>query len=127
MYCNYCGVQIPEDANNCPGCGQPTATTTPDPRTARVAAPQGAPTPTYLVPSILVTIFCCQIFGIIAIVFSAIAMGKNSSGDYAEAERFAGNAKTWCWIAFGTGFVVIGGYLLLMFAGLLAGAAGSTP
>jgi len=127
MYCKNCGEQIPEDANNCPGCGGPAKVSASDPGAARVAMPQGTPPPTFLVPSILVTLFCCQIFGIVAIVYSAIAMGKNSSGDYAEAQRFAGNAKMWCWIGFGTGIVVIGGYILLMVLGLAAGAAGSTP
>ena len=85
------------------------------------AATQGSPSPTYLVPSILVTIFCCQILGIVAIVFSAIAMSKNSSGEYEEAAKAASTAKMWCWIGFGIGFVIIIGYAILT---VLVGAAG---
>ena len=50
--------------------------------------------PDYLVPSILVTLFCCQLFGIIAIVFSALASGEKSSGNYQKAMGYANNAKT---------------------------------
>ena len=81
----------------------------------------GVPTPTYLVPSILVTLFCCQIFGIVAIVYSAIAMGKNSSGDYAEAAKAANTAKMWCWIGFGIGMVFVLIYAALAVVGAMAG------
>lgn len=86
----------------------------------------GSPPPTYLVPAILVTIFCCQIFGIVAIVYSAIAMGKNSSNDYSGAMEAAKKSKMWCWIGFGVGLVIIILYVGLMFLGALAGAA-TTP
>jgi len=43
---------------------------------------QTAPTiPNHLVGAILVTIFCCQIFGIISIVYAAQVNGKLASGD----------------------------------------------
>ena len=50
--------------------------------------------PDYLVLSILATIFCCQILGIIAIVFSAMASSEKSVGNYAKALNHAKNAKT---------------------------------
>lgn len=86
----------------------------------------GSPSSTYLVQSILVTIFCCQIFGIVAIVYSAIAMGKNSSNDFSGAAYAAGKAKMWCWLGFGVGFIVAILYIALMILGAAAGAA-ATP
>ena len=63
--------------------------------------------PDYLVPSILVTIFCCLPFGIPAIVFSATAKGKLESGDYAGAQRDAEKAKNWCVASFVTGIILV--------------------
>ncbi|MCC5821791.1 MAG: CD225/dispanin family protein [Phycisphaerales bacterium] len=86
---------------------------------------QGTPAQTFLIPSILVTIFCCQIFGIVAIVYAAIATGKNSSGDYLGAADAGAKAKMWCLIGFGIGLVIIIGYIALVMLGVVAGIAGS--
>lgn len=115
MYCSKCGGPVHEQDRNCSQCGQPTS--------PGGHGPMGTPSPTYLVPSILVTLFCCQILGIVAIVFSAIAMGKNSSGDYAGAQQAAKTAKTFNWIGFGIGFAFILIYAVLMIVGVVA----STP
>ena len=50
----------------------------------------------YLVEAILVTLFCCQPFGIVAIVYAAQVDGKLSGGDYAVARQAAEKAKNWC-------------------------------
>ena len=55
--------------------------------------------PDYLVPSILATLFCCQLFGIIAIVYSALATGEKGSGNYQKAMSYANNAKTFLIVA----------------------------
>lgn len=86
----------------------------------------GVTAKTYLVPSILVTIFCCQIFGIVAIVYAAIATGKNSSGDYAGAAEAGGKAKMWMLIGLGIGLVAWVLYLGMMAVGIVAGAASAT-
>lgn len=91
----------------------------------QASAGQGTSAQTYLVPSILVTIFCCQIFGIVAIVFAAIATGKNSSGDYAGAAKAGSQAKMWCLIGFGIGLLFWIVYAVLMMLGVVAGIAGS--
>lgn len=52
--------------------------------------------PDYLVPSILIMIFCSQIFGLIAIIYSVTANSKNASGDYRGALDDAKTAKTLC-------------------------------
>ena len=49
----------------------------------------------YLVESILVTIFCCQPFGIAGIVFASQVNSKYASGDYEGALKASENAKKW--------------------------------
>src|SRR5262245_41750467 len=56
--------------------------------------------PTYLTQAILVTLFCCQIFGIVAIVHAAQAGSKVNVGDYRAARISADKARSWCWAAF---------------------------
>ena len=63
--------------------------------------------PNYLVQAILVTIFCCLPFGIVAIVFAAQVNGKIQAGDIAGAQDSSSKAKMWCWLAFGLGLVAI--------------------
>lgn len=51
----------------------------------------------YLVPSILVLIFCCQIGGIVALVYSVMAQSSYDAGNYRDALTKADSAKGWCW------------------------------
>ena len=118
-------MQMNENDQNHPQGGPGGAPPASPPPMGYSAATQGSPSPTYLVPSILVTIFCCQILGIVAIVFSAIAMSKNSSGEYQEATKAANTAKMWCWIGFGVGLIFIIGYGILTALGVAAGVASS--
>ncbi len=75
-------------------------------------APRHATTPPPPKPSnnliwaVLVTFFCCQILGIVAIVFAAQVDSKYNAGDYEGAASMARQAKIWCWVAFGCGLVV---------------------
>lgn len=50
----------------------------------------------YLVFSILVTLFCCLIGGIVAIVYSSRVDGKWMQGDFVGAYKDAQSAKNWC-------------------------------
>jgi hypothetical protein len=77
-----------------------------------------APVPNYLVPAILTTLFCCLPFGIVSIVYAAQVNGKLEAGDRAGAIESSRKAKMWAWISFGTGLVLIVGYLVI--AGLAA-------
>lgn len=49
----------------------------------------------YLVWSILVTLFCCLPFGIVAIVKSSQVNGLWAQGRYAEAQASADSARKW--------------------------------
>jgi hypothetical protein len=69
--------------------------------------------PNYLVQSILVTLFCCLIGGIVSIIYAAQVNGKLAAGDVRGAIEASNNAKTWCWVSFGIGLVgnLIGGII----------------
>ena len=85
---------------------------------------QGQPQPkpnTYLVPSILVTIFCCLPVGIPAIVFSAMSSSDYSNGDAAEGARKAEIAKKLSIAAVATAGVFI--LLYVMWVVFVAGSA----
>lgn len=65
-----------------------------------------------LILAILVTVFCCLPLGIVAIVFAAIAMSREGSGDYAGAESAARTSRIFIWVSFGLGLAVIIIYVL---------------
>jgi Interferon-induced transmembrane protein len=52
--------------------------------------------PNYLVPSILVTLFCCWLLGIPAIVYAAKVNSLIAVGDYEGARSASNTAKTLC-------------------------------
>jgi hypothetical protein len=82
------------------------------------------PPPNYLVFAILATIFCCQILGIISIVFAAQVNSKWNAGDIQGALDASRNAKLWAWIAFGSGLILGLIAMLLAAFGVLAGILG---
>lgn len=65
-----------------------------------------------LILSIVVTVFCCLPLGIVAIVFSAIGMSREGSGDYAGADSAARTARICIWISFGLGLAILAAYVL---------------
>ncbi len=73
------------------------------------------PPKTWMVESILVTLFCCLPFGIAGIVNAASVESKFYAGDYIGAQRASANAKKWTTISFWIGVVVS---LLYFFAAI---------
>lgn len=69
--------------------------------------PAGQAPNNYLVWSILVTIFCCIPFGIVAIVKSSQVNGLWAQGRYAEAQASADSAKKWVMWSVVIGLIVI--------------------
>jgi len=63
--------------------------------------------PTYLIPAILCTLLCCIPLGIPAIVYASQVTSKQIKGDVAGAQRASRNARTWCWVSFVVGVIVI--------------------
>jgi Interferon-induced transmembrane protein/zinc-ribbon domain len=125
MRCNQCGAENHDTSQFCASCGQQlaggmTPVGAPFPQTPVMDGP-GHPASAHLAQSILVTLFCCMPLGVVAIVFSAMAMGKNSSGDYAGAHADAKKASLFGWIGFGIGAVAVVIYVIM---GVLAASAG---
>jgi len=81
----------------------------------------GTPPPNYLVFAILVTIFCCQILGIVSIVFAAQVNSKWNAGDLEGARIASKNAKMWAWISLACSFAIGMILILLSIFGVLAG------
>lgn len=77
---------------------------------------------TYLIPSILVTLFCCLPFGVAAIVFAAKVDGKVASGDIAGAQECSNKAKTFCLISFALGLL----FVIIQFAFMFLSVAGAS-
>jgi len=66
----------------------------------------------YLVESILATIFCCQPFGIVSIVFASQVNSKFAAGDFKGAQKASKKAKNWLMWAVISGLVVGVGFLI---------------
>ncbi|WP_405369663.1 CD225/dispanin family protein [Nonlabens sp. Asnod2-A12] len=75
---------------------------------------------TWLAESIIVTILCCQVFGIIAIIYSSQVESKHRIGDFQGAIKASNTAKNWVIAAVVTGLVVI---ILAFFMGVLGAIA----
>jgi len=74
----------------------------------------------YLLESILVTMCCCQPFGIVGIVFASQVNSKYAAGDYLGAQQASNDAKKWVTWGFASGLVIIAGTLFLQGAVILA-------
>ena len=107
--CPECNREVSDVAANCPGCGYPISQNSPRAQSQPFAAPpyysppqqttrpyQPMP-PTYMAQAILVTLFCCLPFGIVAIVKAASVSTSYGRGDYELAKRQSDEA--WSWVA----------------------------
>lgn len=113
MRCPYCRTDNPDDQERCSRCGS-RMEPLPPPPPVMAAAPAGplnmvqatwrtetVDIPSYLLRSILVTLFCCLPLGIAAIVSAAKVNGYVTCGNYAAARIASDKARKWCWIGFG--------------------------
>ena len=74
--------------------------------------------PTYLAWSIVMTILCCTIPGIVAIIFSAQVSSRFHQGDIEGAKRASRNAEIWIIVSFVLGILSNTLYIPLTLAGL---------
>lgn len=81
--------------------------------TPQPAMQQGVPPKTWLVESILVTLFCCLPFGIVGIIKASETNSAISRGDYSAAANSSKDAGKWTKIGFWVGLAVIVAYILL--------------
>lgn len=72
---------------------------------------------TYLIWSILVTVFCCFIPGIIAIIFSSQVSSRYYAGDMEGARRASRMAEIWIIVSFVLGVLTATLYLPFMLIG----------
>lgn len=142
--CSSCGASLLEGAQFCGSCGAQargagaTSEAGPDavpgPESAAVTYepagshpeleagpdPLRSPRPDATWPLILAiatAVFCCQPFGIVAIVFAAQASSLITAGDYAAAEEKIGKSKFWALLGIGIMavlFVLYFGFVIVM-------------
>ena len=137
MYCRHCGTLNDDNAYKCIKCGEivqdirqtdqaggqqpPPPPPPPHMRPQGQRRPISPQTPNYLPQAILVTLFCCLPFGIVAIIHASQVSGKVSSGDLEGARESGDKAKFWCWVSFGTGLVGMILYFMLMVISAIMG------
>ena len=86
------------------GTGSPYNPSMPSP--GDPMAPRPPMPKTWLVESILATIFCCLPFGIVSIVYSSKVESSYWSGRYDMAKVYSDKARTWFWASVITAAVV---------------------
>ncbi len=115
MYCASCGALNDDNSFRCTSCSKrllrsgEVVPRDEDPGIGPVAVP--------LALAILSALFCCQPIGIVAVVYAALAMGRNSAGAYSEAKGLSENARKWARIAIALGLIVQIIYLGFVVAG----------
>ncbi len=105
MFCTNCGNQIADAAVVCPKCGVPVA--------GRTVVPN------HMVGAILTTIFCCQIGGIVAIIYAAQVSTKLASGDVEGARAASKTANTWIAVNICIGILIGIVYFVIGLAGAM--------
>jgi len=73
------------------------------------------PPKTWLVESILVTLFCCLPFGIIGIINAAKVESRFYAGDVEGAIRASEEAGRWTTIGFWIGLIAVVAYFFFVF------------
>ena len=88
----------------------------------KIKSTPSLPPKSWMVESILVTLFCCLPFGIAGIVNASKVESKFYAGDIAGAKRASEEAGKWTKVSF---FIGIGGivlYAIMMAVGIAASA-----
>lgn len=98
MFCTNCGNQIADAAVVCPKCGVPVA--------GKSVASATEQVPNHMVGAILTALFCCQIGGIVAIVYAAQVNTKLARGDIEGARAASKTANTWIMVSIITGVLL---------------------
>jgi hypothetical protein len=78
------------------------------------------PIPTYLAPSVFITILCCLPIGITAIYFASRVASLQAVGNRAAALQASDKARMWCWIGAILGLI----WPILLLSMIFAGGIG---
>ena len=78
----------------------------------------------YLILAIVTTFLCCNITGVVSIVYAAQVNAKWEGGNYEGAISDSKNAKLWGLIGLIGGFVLIG-LMMLFYGAMILTAIGS--
>lgn len=88
MFCSECGATIGNNAAVCIKCGAAVAGN-------RMRDGNFVSVPNHMVGAVLTTLFCCQIGGIIAIIYASQVNSKLAMGDIPGAQESSKTAKNW--------------------------------
>ena len=88
----------------------------------KIKSTPSVPPKSWMVESILVTLFCCLPFGIAGIVNASKVESKFYAGDIAGAKRASDEAGKWTKVSFFIGIGVVVLYAILMAVGVAASA-----
>jgi len=119
--CPDCGSNVSSEATTCPNCGKPLNSSSE--KSNLESGDYGNPPKTWLLESILATIFCCIPLGIVGIIYAARVESNWYAGRKELAINSSKNAKTWTLITFFTGLTII--ILYLLFAVVIGISAAS--
>ena len=111
MFCKHCGNSIPDGATQCAYCRQSVVDIVQPVQEIK----------SHLTEAILVTLFCCIPFGIVAIVHAARVSDLVAAGKIDEAMKASDKAKTWITVSIILGIIVGIFYFII---GFLEGFAG---
>ncbi|GGE11665.1 CD225/dispanin family protein [Psychroflexus salis] len=81
--------------------------------------------PNHLAMAIITLVLCCQITGIVSVVYATQVNSKYAMGDYEGAQRASENAKTWWIIGLVLGLIIYVGAFLVYGLALFGMASGS--
>ncbi|MDR1719140.1 MAG: CD225/dispanin family protein [Dysgonamonadaceae bacterium] len=109
MFCPNCGKEVFEKAVVCLNCGvaltNQTGVCTP---TSDQKIPKS-----WMVESILVTLFCCMPLGVIGLIYASGVESKFRVGDYEGARIASANARQWVIVSFVLGLLI--GIIVLLY------------
>lgn len=123
--CRECNAPISSEAPSCPHCGAPALKQSQEPAPAPSCGPcrtPELPPKTWLLESILATIFCCLPLGVVGIIYASKIESAWYAGNRELALSSARSAKSWTiaafWVGLGSCLLYIIFYVIIIAFGL---------